>query len=47
MDELLARLRAATRRVDVTEPVARVISFGRVTIDLDAHLILGAGSDRR
>ncbi len=45
MDELLARMRAATRRVDVAEPVPRVVSFGRVTIDLDAHLIVGADSD--
>jgi two-component system, OmpR family, KDP operon response regulator KdpE len=42
MDELLARLRAATRRVDVTEPVPTLVAFGQVTIDLDAHLILGA-----
>jgi two-component system KDP operon response regulator KdpE len=42
MDELLARLRAATRRVDVTEPVPRSVTFGQVTIDLDAHLIVGA-----
>ena len=38
MDELLARLRAAARRVDVTRP-SQPITLGAVTIDLAAHLI--------
>ncbi len=42
MDELLARLRAATRRADITEPARSPVAFGKVKIDLDAHLVLGA-----
>lgn len=38
MDELLARLRAATRRAATNEPTTP-IALGRYTIDLDARLI--------
>jgi two-component system, OmpR family, KDP operon response regulator KdpE len=45
MDELLARLRAATRRVDVGDAPPTLVTLGRVTIDLKARLILSADGE--
>jgi two-component system, OmpR family, KDP operon response regulator KdpE len=45
IDELLARLRAATRRATATEP-ARVIQIGNVRVDLDLTTATGADGER-
>jgi two-component system KDP operon response regulator KdpE len=45
MDELLARLRAATRRASSAEPAAAV-RVGKIEIDLDAKTATAPGGDR-
>lgn len=45
IDELLARVRAATRRASATEP-APVVQFGGARVDLDAKTVTGEDGER-
>ena len=45
MDELLARMRAALRRVPVTTPAATQIVTGDFSLDLDARCVTVRGAD--
>jgi two-component system KDP operon response regulator KdpE len=45
IDELLARLRAATRRASLNEP-APVIRLGPVTVDIDAKIVTDGDGER-
>jgi two-component system KDP operon response regulator KdpE len=47
MEELLARMRAITRRLGTAEPHGAdpVVTFGDVTVDLAAHLVTRPGTD--
>jgi two-component system KDP operon response regulator KdpE len=47
MDELLARMRAITRRLGSTDSAANdpIVGFGEVTVDLVAHQVTRSGED--
>lgn len=45
IDELLARIRALTRRLPHQEPTAPVVAFGEVVVDLAARTVTRTGDD--